>query len=57
MSLLICGVIVWGTWDLLRESVNLTLQAGPQKIEPDQVERYLAQVAALRTSTICTSGQ
>ena len=29
VSLLICAVIVWGTWDLLRESVNLALQAVP----------------------------
>src|SRR6266853_1292494 len=36
--------IVWGTWDLLRESVNLALQAVPQNIEPEEVERFLMQL-------------
>ena len=30
VSLIISAVIVWGTWDLLRESVNLALQAVPK---------------------------
>jgi len=47
VSLLICAVIVWGTWDLLRESVNLALQAVPKEIEPDTVERYLAQLPGI----------
>ena len=47
VSLLICAVIVWGTWDLLRESVNLALQAVPKDIEPDTVERYLAQLPGI----------
>jgi len=44
MSLLISAVIIWGTWDLLRESTNLALQAVPRNIEPEKVERYLAQL-------------
>jgi cobalt-zinc-cadmium efflux system protein len=44
MSLLISAVIIWGTWDLLRESTNLALQAVPRNIEPDKVERYLQQL-------------
>lgn len=44
VSLLISAVIVWGTWDLLRESTNLALQAVPRNIEPEKVERYLAQL-------------
>lgn len=44
VSLLISTVIVWGTWDLLRESVNLALQAVPENIEPEEVERYLEQL-------------
>jgi cobalt-zinc-cadmium efflux system protein len=47
VSLLISAVIVWGTWDLLRESVNLALQAVPKDIEPEQVERYLAQLPGI----------
>src|SRR5579864_4747845 len=33
VSLLISAVIIWGTWDLLRESMNLALQAVPKNIE------------------------
>ena len=44
VSLIISAVIIWGTWDLLRESTNLALQAVPREIEPEKVERYLAQL-------------
>jgi cobalt-zinc-cadmium efflux system protein len=44
VSLIISAVIIWGTWDLLRESTNLALQAVPRDIEPEKVERYLAQL-------------
>jgi cobalt-zinc-cadmium efflux system protein len=40
VSLLISGVIVWGTWDLLRNAVNLSLQAVPHGIEPTAVREY-----------------
>ena len=42
VSLLIVSVIVIGTWSMLRESMNLTLDAVPERIEPDLVEAYLA---------------
>ena len=44
VSLTISAVIIWGTWDLLRESTNLALHAVPREIEPEKVERYLAQL-------------
>ena len=47
VSLLISAVIVWGTWDLLRESVNLALQAVPKNIETENVESYLAQLPGI----------
>jgi cobalt-zinc-cadmium efflux system protein len=47
VSLLISAVIVWGTWDLLRESVNLALQAVPENIEPEKVEQYLEQLPGI----------
>ena len=47
VSLLISTVIVWGTWDLLRESVNLAVQAVPENIEPEGVERYLEQLPGI----------
>jgi cobalt-zinc-cadmium efflux system protein len=40
VSLLISGVIVWGTWDLLRNAVNLSVQAVPHGIEPTEVREY-----------------
>lgn len=47
VSLLISAVIVWGTWELLRESVNLALQAVPENIEPEEVERLLMQLPGI----------
>ena len=41
VSLVIAGVIVWGTWALLRDSVNLALNAVPPSIDPDKVRVYL----------------
>jgi cobalt-zinc-cadmium efflux system protein len=41
VSLIISGVIVWGTWGLLKNAVNLSLQAVPGGIEPADVRQYL----------------
>ncbi len=41
MSLAIVVVIAIGTWGLLRDSVNLALDAVPQGIDPGEVEAYL----------------
>lgn len=41
VSLLISVVIVWGTWGLLRDSVNLALDAVPEGIDLDKVREYL----------------
>ncbi len=43
VSLLIVGVIVIGTWDLLRESMQLALSAIPEHIDASDVENYLRQ--------------
>jgi cobalt-zinc-cadmium efflux system protein len=37
-------VIVWGTWGLLRESINLSMDAVPAGIDPSAVENYLANL-------------
>jgi cobalt-zinc-cadmium efflux system protein len=42
VSLAIVVVIAVGTWGLLRDSVNLALDAVPQGIDPDEVEAYLS---------------
>ena len=41
LSLAITGVIVWGTWGLLRDSVNLALDAAPRGIDPAAVRAWL----------------
>jgi len=42
ISLAISAVIVWGTWSLMRESLDLALHAAPRGIDPAAVQRYLA---------------
>ncbi len=41
VSLMISGVIVWGTWSLLRESLNMALDAVPAGIEAAEVRAHL----------------
>jgi cobalt-zinc-cadmium efflux system protein len=66
-SLLIVMVILIGTWGLLRDSVNLALDAVPRGIDPAAVQKFLEQlpgVAAIHhlhvwglstTETACTA--
>lgn len=44
VSLLIVAVIFYGTWGLLRDSMNLALDAVPPGIDVDAVENYLQQL-------------
>lgn len=44
VSLLIALVIIWGTWGLLRDSIDLALQAVPRGIDVREVRTYLAQL-------------
>jgi cobalt-zinc-cadmium efflux system protein len=44
ISLIIGVIIAIGTWGLLRESINLSLAAVPQGIDPAAVENYLSQL-------------
>jgi cobalt-zinc-cadmium efflux system protein len=41
ISLVIAGVIFLSTWDLMRDSLNLVVDAVPRKVDPDEVRRYL----------------
>lgn len=43
VSLIIVAVVVVGTWQLLRDSVNLALDAVPAGIEPLAVQTYLSE--------------
>lgn len=47
MGLLIVVVILGGTWGLLRDSVNLILDAVPQGIDRRAVHDYLQQIAGV----------
>lgn len=40
-GLLIVAIILWGTWGLLRDSVNLILDAVPRHINQQEVSEYL----------------
>ena len=41
MSLLIAGVIIMGTWGLLKQSLHLSLDGVPESVELDKVRHYL----------------
>jgi cobalt-zinc-cadmium efflux system protein len=47
VSLMINAVIVAGTWSLLRDSFNLSIDAVPRNVEPDQVEKYLEELPGI----------
>ena len=43
VSLLIVLVIAVGTWGLLRDSVNLSLQAAPSGLDPERINEFLRE--------------
>ena len=43
MSLIIVLVIAVGTWGLLRDSVNMSLQAAPPGLDPDEISAFLSE--------------
>ena len=47
-SLVVSVVILVGTWKLLREALNLLLDAVPEHIDPHAVEKYLAELPEVR---------
>jgi len=42
VSIAISVVIVWGTWGLLREAINHSLDAVPGEIDPKEVAKFLS---------------
>jgi cobalt-zinc-cadmium efflux system protein len=46
-SLVLVAVITWGTWGLLRESVDLALDAVPEGISREAVQSYLAGLSGV----------
>jgi cobalt-zinc-cadmium efflux system protein len=47
VSLVINGVIVWGTWGLLRDSVGMSMAAVPAEIDPAAVRNFLSARAGV----------
>ncbi len=48
VSLVISVVILGGTWSLLRDALNLALDAVPSTIDPEKVRRYLETLPDVR---------
>lgn len=46
-SLVVCALIVWGTWGLLRDSTAMSLSAVPRGIDPVAVRDYLEQCSGV----------
>ena len=44
VSLLIAAVVVWGTWSILRASLNLALDGVPEDVDLSDVRAYLASL-------------
>lgn len=42
-SLIIVAVVAVGTWSLLRDSVNMSLQAAPVGVDPERIESFLSK--------------
>ena len=40
VGLLIVGAVIWSTWNLLRESLNLALHAAPAHVDVRAVYKY-----------------
>lgn len=47
VSLVIVLVIAWGTWGLLKESMDLALDAVPKGIDPEKVRSYLGALPGI----------
>jgi len=48
-SIVIGMLIVWGTWGLLRESVNLAMDAVPEGVDLHAVEAYLCRLPGVQS--------
>ncbi|MBU0472716.1 MAG: cation diffusion facilitator family transporter [Bacteroidetes bacterium] len=49
MSIVIALIIFWGTWDLLKDSTSLALDAVPKEIDKDGVENYFDSMPQLKS--------
>jgi len=49
MSIVIALIIFWGTWDLLKDSTSLALDAVPKDIDKEGVENYFDSISQLKS--------
>lgn len=47
LGLIIVGIVLWGTWGLLRNSLNLILDAVPHYVDHHGVKDYLQQISGV----------
>ena len=47
-GLAVAGVILWGTWGVMRSSLDLALDAVPETVDRDAVEAWLAALPGVR---------
>jgi cobalt-zinc-cadmium efflux system protein len=47
LSLIIVVVILFGTWGLLRDSMNLSIDAVPQKVELSEIKQYFLDLESI----------
>jgi len=47
-SLLVCAVIIWGSWSLISQSVNILLEGTPAHIDVVEVMRAMQDVPGIR---------
>ncbi len=48
-SLLICALIIWSAWHLIREAVDILMEAAPENIDPDAILEALCSMASVRS--------
>jgi len=48
ISLVIAAVILFSTWGLLRDSLNLAVDAVPRNVDPDAVRNYLSSLPGVQ---------
>lgn len=48
LSIAIALIILWGTWGLLKESLNLTLDAVPRHVDPEAIAAHLSGVEGVQ---------
>lgn len=57
MSLVVAAVILWGMWGLLRDSVNMAMDAVPANVDLEEVSKSIGQQSGVTNIHDSISGQ